>query len=55
MKVLEELQWEHMQEVVDDLPKADSYCSDRFLSTLTWIGHKEARISSPRPRSRRTR
>ncbi len=29
MKVLEELQWEGMQEVVDSLPQAQSYCSDR--------------------------
>jgi hypothetical protein len=29
MRVLEELAWEGMQEVVDTLPQARSYCSDR--------------------------
>ncbi len=28
MQVLEERQWEDMQQVVDTLPKAENYCSD---------------------------
>ena len=38
MQVLEELQWEGMQEVVDNLPQADNYCSDRspIYPDLLW-------------------
>ena len=38
MKVLEELQWEGMQQVVDSLPQAQSYCSDRspIYPDLDW-------------------
>src|SRR5207253_7983735 len=38
MQVLEQLQWEGMQEVVDSLPKADNYCSDRssIYPDLDW-------------------
>ena len=38
MQVLEELQWEGMQEVVDSLPPADAYCSDRssIYPDLDW-------------------
>lgn len=38
MQVLEELQWENMQEVVDTLPQAHAYCTDRspIYPDLDW-------------------
>ncbi len=38
MQVLEALQWEGMQEVVESLPPAESYCSDRspIYPDLIW-------------------
>ena len=38
MQVLEALQWEAMQEVVESLPPAESYCSDRspIYPDLMW-------------------
>ena len=38
MQVMEALQWEGMQEVVDSLPTADAYCSDRspIYPDLDW-------------------
>jgi insertion element IS1 protein InsB len=38
MQVLEDLQWESMQQVVDTLPKAEYYCSDQssIYPDLEW-------------------
>jgi len=38
MQVLEQLQWEGMQQVVDSLPKAENYCSDQssIYPDLEW-------------------